>query len=403
MVKTTLERLNECLNNTKTKNKEINAILEIRKEEELIDEAKKIDEKISKNKVGVLAGKIIALSSNICMTGLKPNCASKVLEDFTSPYNATVVEKILNEDGLIIGYCNQDEFSCGASAVATGFCDIVISSDAEGQIRTSASVCGLAGIKPTYGAVSRYGLIDSSASMEQIGPITKNTNDAELILKVIVGKDKKDAITQEIKKEKGEIKKVGILDFEIKNKEISKIIEEKTKEVCEKNKWEIKKIKIPSLNLAVEAYYILAYIDFFSGTRKFDGRRFGKKIEEFAEPEALRRIFGGAEITKTKYEGKYLEKALQVKEKIKEEFQKAFQEVDCIISPIALDLPRENEKKLSLEKKYALNILTIPANISEICAGVVKVGEVEKNPIGIQIMCNKFEEKKLIELMKKFE
>ena len=434
----TLNRLKECLEKIKKENKEINAILELRDEAVLIEEAKEIDKKISEKKAGLLAGKIITLKSNICFEGMRPTCASKILENYVSPYSATVVEKIIKEDGLIIGYCNQDEFASGnsgetsaygvtknpvdrkmvsggsssgcAAAVKADFCDISFGSDTGGSIRNPASSCGVVGIKPTYGSVSRYGLIDLSASLDQVGPIAKTVDDAALALKTILGKDEFDSISQEskeidLKKIKEPIKKlkVGILDFDLGDKEIFNLVNKKIIDVCEDNQWEFEKIKIPLLDLAVETYYPLVYVEFFSGTRKFDGRNYGEVIEDFAGPEVLRRILGGEEITKSEYEGRYYDKALQTKEEIKKEFKKIFEKFDCICSPAMPKLPWKIGEKVSIEESYSFDVLTIPANLAEICAGVVNVGEIDGIPVGMQIMCDKFKEGLLLSILEKVE
>jgi len=434
----TLNHLKECLEKIKKENKEINAIIELRNEKDLIKEAEEIDKKIKEKKAGLLAGKIICIKANICIEGMHTSCASKVLENYISPYDATVIKKIKKEDGLIIGYCNQDEFACGgsgetsafgptknpvnktlipggsssgsAAAVAAGFCDIALGSDTGGSIRNPASFCGIVGIKPTYGSVSRYGLIDLSMSLDQIGPLAKNVSDAALMLSIINGKDSLDSISEESKKinlekinQTPKKLKVGILDFEIKDKRISELIENKTKEISKKNNWEIEKIKIENLDLAVETYYPLVYVEIFSGTRKFDGRKYGEEIENSAGPEVLRRILGGSEITKSEYGGRYYNKALKAKELIKEEFKEVFKKFDCIICPAVPRLPWKIGEKISVEEGYAADVLTIPANLAEICAGVVPVGKIEEIPVGIQIMCNKFEEEKLLSICKSFE
>ena len=212
------------------KGRKINAFIQVRSSKELIEEAKKIDEKIKKGKAGRLAGKIIAVKSNITVKGLKATCASKVLENFISPYDATVISKIKAEDGLVIGMTNMDEFASGSSgetsaygatknpaaielipggsssgsvaSVAADFCDLALGSDTGGSIRNPASHCGVVGLKPSYGVVSRYGLIDLSMSLDQIGPIGKSVSDVTLLFDVIKGHDERDGISLHIKKDK---------------------------------------------------------------------------------------------------------------------------------------------------------------------------------------------------------
>ena len=269
----TLENLKKCLERIKKENKKINAIIELRDEKDLIKEATAID---SKKKKGKLAGKIIAVKANINVLGLHASCASKVLENYESVYDASVVKKIKDEDGLIIGMCNMDEFACGgsgetsafwatlnpsaldripggsssgsAAAVAAGFCDMALGSDTGGSIRNPASHCGVVGVKPSYGVVSRYGLIDLSMSLDQIGPLAKNVEDAKLLFDVIKGKDEKDATSFDLgrrgnsvrlrsgvnKNDNKETLKIGLLDTAGLNVDsrITKIIEDKINEAA---------------------------------------------------------------------------------------------------------------------------------------------------------------------------
>jgi len=428
---TTLSNLQKYLDEIKKNDKngkKVNAFLQLNPEAE--KQAKEIDAKKSKGK---LAGKIIAVKANINVLGLNASCASKTLENYKSPYDATVISKIKKEDGLIIGMTNMDEFACGGSgetsafnptknpqaldlipggsssgsvaSVSAGFCDIALGSDTGGSIRNPSSHCGVVGLKPTYSSVSRYGLIDLSMSLDQIGPIGKNVEDVELLFNVIKGKDEKDSISQDkiVKSEK--VKTIGILDLSgLKvDKKIVDLISNKVEQLAKKNKWKIKKISIDYLDLAVETYYPLVYVEFFSGTRKFDGRRYGKRIEESCGPEVLRRILGGSEISKAEYHGRYYHLALKAKKLVEQEFEKAFRDVDVIISPTVPRLPHKIGEKISVEEMYGYDALTIPANLAGNCAISVPVGKINNIPIGMQIMADKFQEKKLFEVGKAVE
>jgi len=389
---------------------------------------------------GKLSGKVFGIKACINVKGLNASCASRVLEDYTSPYDAEVVSRIKKEGGAIIGMCNMDEFASGSSgetsafgptknpgdnslipggsssgsaaAVGAGFCDMALGTDTGGSIRNPASFCGLVGLKPSYGSVSRYGLIDLSMSLDQIAPIAKTVSDVALLFSVIQGKDEKDSISVENKKinfkEIGKIPKgitVGLLDLEGLNvdKKILEVVEGKIKEKADKNGWKIKKIKINNLDLAVSIYYPLVYVEFFSGTRKLDGRRYGGKIEDLAGPEVLRRILGGSEITKAEHLGRYYNSALKVKKMLDEEFSKKFKEVDCIVSPTVPRLPWKIGEKISVEEAYAADTLTCPSNLVGNCAISIPAGKIDGVPVGMQIICDKFEEQKLLQIAKSVE
>ncbi|MEK6889844.1 MAG: Asp-tRNA(Asn)/Glu-tRNA(Gln) amidotransferase subunit GatA [Nanoarchaeota archaeon] len=425
-----VDKAKKYLDKIKKENGKINAILHVN--ENVLEEAKKLDEKKEK---GRLYGYVFAVKSNINVKGMITNCASKVLENYIAPYDATVIEKIRKEDGLIIGMANMDEFAAGgsgensafgccenpaasgrvpggsssgsAAAVAAGFCDVALGSDTGGSIRNPASHCGVVGVKPSYGLVSRYGLIDLSMSLDQVGPIAKNVEDVALVLDFIRGKDEKDTTTFEsesIKLGKIDKFKIGILKIKAVDNKIQKLVDDKVKEVEKKYGLNVNKIEIKYIDLAVETYYPLVYSEFYSGTRRFDGRRYGKKIEDACGEEVLRRILGGSEITKSEFAGQYYEKALKVKELIKKEFEKAFENFDCIISPTCPGLPWKigEGKKMKVEEIYAYDALTIPANLAEICAVSIPAGNIDKIPVGMQIMCAKGQDAKMLSIAKVF-
>ena len=435
----TAEKAKKYLEKIKKEDKKINAFLQLRPEKDILEEARKIDEKIKKRTAGKLAGMIIAIKANINFQGLNSSCASKVLENYTSPYDASVVSKIKKEDGLIIGLTNMDEFASGfsgetsafgptrnprnlslipggsssgsAAAVAAGFCDMALGSDTGGSIRNPASICGIVGLKPSYGSVSRYGLIDLSMSLDQIGPLANNVEDAALLFSVIQGRDDKDSIsddsqkinTPEIKKAPKQIT-IGLLNLDnLKvDKKIKTLVDEKVRELAKKNNWKIKDIKIKHLDLAVETYYPLVYVEFYSGTRRFDGRRYGKKIEDAAGPEVLRRVLGGSEITKAEHAGRYYNMALKAKKFIEEQFSSNFKDVDCIISPTLPRLPWKIGEKISVEDAYSTDLLTIPSNLAGNCSISIPTGEINGIPIGMQITCDKFQEEKLLKIANSF-
>jgi len=416
------------------KGKVINAVLVLNKKS--IEDAKKLDERIKKGeKTGRLAGLGIIIKSNICVEGIECNCASKTLEGWIAPYDATVILKIKKEDGIILGMANMDEFACGgsgetsafgptknpvkldlipggtssgsAASVAAEFCDLALGSDTGGSIRNPASHCGVVGVKPSYGFVSRYGLVDMAMSFDQIGPLAKDVESASLLLDVIKGRDEKDPISyknSDIKLEPLKNKKISIGVIKpLAKPEIQKLIDDKISQCIEKFLWSKKLIEIKYIDVAVQTYYPIIYTEVYSGTRKFDGRRFGKKIEDVAGPELLRRILGGSEITKAEYKGRYYKKALQVKELIKEEFEKAFKNVDCIIIPTCPGLPWRIGESMALEEVYSYDALTIPANLAEICAISIPAGKINGIPVGLQVFCGKGQESKMFSIAKQIE
>ena len=255
--------------------------------------------------------------------------------------------------------------------------------------------------------MSRYGLIDSAMSFDQIGPLTKNVADAALVLSVIAGKDTKDTMSREGNVEVGKMEKVrvGVVRVKGVDAKIQKLIDTRVAEIVKKNSWDVTKIEIEHLDLAVETYYPIQYSEFYSGTRRFDGRRFGKKIEEAGGKEVLRRILGGSEITQAEFAGAYYRKALEVKRLIAEEFAEAFEKVDCLMMPTCPGLPWKvgEGAKMSIEEIYAYDVLTCPANLAGICATSLPAGKIEGIPVGLQVMCAQGAEGKMLGIAREIE
>lgn len=416
------------LQRIKNDNKKVNAFIELRDEKDLIAESKKLDAKPSGQR-GRLWGYIIGVKANINVKGLHASCASLTLKNYSSPYDATVIEKIRKEDGLIMGVCNCDEFACGwtgetsafgrtdnpalpgyvpggsssgsAAAVAAGFCDVALGSDTGGSIRVPASFCGVVGVKPSYGYVSRYGLIDLSMSLDQIGPLAKNVSDATLLLDVIRGEDDRDTKTfssKPILLDKSVNITFGIVGVKGIDPKISTLIEQVVKKVAKNYGWKEKQVSLKYIDLAIQTYHPLVWTEFFSATRRMDGRRFGKKIEDSAGQEVLRRLSGGSEVSKEEFAGQYYQKALQVKALIKKEFERALSEVDCLIMPTVPVLPWKFGTKVSLDQLYSIDAITIPGNLAEICGISIPIGEINGKPVGLQINCAKGEESKMMSI-----
>ena len=409
--------------------KDLNIFLSLN--ENAIEQAKEIDKRIKENKAGKLAGLCFAIKANISAKHMRISCASKTLEDYTAPFNATVINKLLAEDAILLGVLNMDEFACGASgetsafgptknptnpelipggsssgpaaAIAAELADFTLGSDTGGSIRNPASHCGVTGLKPTHGAVSRYGLLDLAMTFDCIGPLVKTPEDAKLIFNIIKGQDNFDQVSKDAPKnfptKKEIIGLVNVKDF--CNPQISNLIEEQTKKIAKQHNWKIKKISLP-LDIAIQTYYIIVYTEFFSATRKFDGRRFGKKIENSAGPEVVRRIIGGSEITKAEHDGKFYREALKARNYIKQQFEKLFQEVDAIILPTIPKTAHKIGESISTEDMYNYDVFTTPASIAGLPAISIPAGKIDNKEVGLQIITPHFQEELIFKLAKNF-
>ncbi|GBF36748.1 Asp-tRNA(Asn)/Glu-tRNA(Gln) amidotransferase subunit GatA [Methanofervidicoccus abyssi] len=429
-----VEKVQEYLE--KIEKSDINAYIHVNREK-VLKEAENL-EKNEKLKKKPLYGKIIAVKSNINIRGYLVSCASKTLENYISPYDATVIKKIKSQGGLIIGMTNMDEFACGSSgetsyygptnnpkaegripggsssgsaaAVSADLCDMALGSDTGGSIRNPASHCGIVGFKPSYGVVSRQGLCDLAMSFDQIGPLTKNARDALLLTNIIKGKDISDSTTvdtPEFKVWNGEEMKnyrIGIVKefMEVSDEKIRKRIEMGI-EVFRDLNWKVVELNYKYRDLALPTYYLINYVEFFSATRRYDGRRYGYPIEEVCGEEVLRRIMIGKHISEKEFSGKYYKRALQARKIMKKEMLKLFKNVDAIVSPTVPKLPHKLGEKLTPMEMYAYDILTVPANLCGMCAGVVRCGDINGIPVGLQIMGKPFDDEKILNIMIQFE
>ena len=289
---------------------------------------------------------------------------------------------------------------------------MTLGTDTGGSIRNPASHCGIVGVKPTYGLVSRYGLIDLAMSFDTIGPLTKDVLSSAVFLNIIKGKDERDTTTfssvdfnfNEIEKIPKKLK-VAILDLgnlEV-NPKIKEIFDKTIKLVSEKYGWETEVVKVNHIDLAVQTYYPVVYVESFSGTRKFDGRKYGKKIEEAVGPEFLRRILGGSEISKAEYGGRYYFNALRAKKIIEKSFEDVLNKYDCLVCPTVPRLPHKIGDSISVEEMYSYDVLTCPVNIAGNCAISIPMGKIKNIPIGMQVICGKFKEEKMFQIARSFE
>jgi aspartyl-tRNA(Asn)/glutamyl-tRNA(Gln) amidotransferase subunit A len=398
----------------------------------------------AKDSKGKLAWKVLGIKSCICVDGYLTSCASKTLENYVAPYDATVITRIKREGGILLGMTNMDEFACGASgetsyygptdnpvargrvpggsssgsaaAVAAGYVDMSLGSDTGGSIRNPSSNCGVVGFKPTYGMVSRYGLCDMAMSLEQIGPIARSVKDAALLLEVIAGHDPKDAtslnlgngfygFTKNLNPDlKG--KKLGYAEeFNnlISDERIKKLVYQSLDKL-EAAGARIVEVKLPSLDKAIPTYYLNVYVEFFSATRKYDGRRYGYRIEEVCGEEVLRRILLGSYISQKEWQGKFYRKALQARSVIRNELLRALKDVDVLVGPVVPKLPHKLAERITDPRvMYAYDAFTIPANLAGVPAGSVPAGGVDGIPVGLHVIGKPLEDQRVLDVMAGFE
>ena len=435
---TALENLESFLKTIKKNNDNINAFLEI-KEDEAIQAAEKIDSKIEKGgKVGKLAGLTVGVKSNINIEDFKITAASKTLENYIGSYDATVVRRIKEQDGIILGVTNMDEFAAGSStetsyfgytenpaapgripggssggsaaAVAADMCDLAIGSDTGGSIRNPASHCGVMGFKPTYGVVSRQGLLDLAMSLDQIGPFAQDAGGIDLMLDTIAGYDPIECTSLKDTPDFGSIgeksldamkgMKVGVVKefFDVSDDKIVNIIEERIDKMTEAGA-EVVELSFDYIDLCIPTYYLINYVEFFSATRKYDGRKYGYRIEDVCGDEVLRRIHIGSYISQKEYSGKYYKKALQARALIRNEMTKLLNGVDVIVGPTVPKLPHKLGESLDTMEMYAYDVLTVIANLAGIPAASMKAGEVDGIPVGLQIQGKPLDDAKLVQVM----
>ncbi len=432
------------------KNKRLNAYLRIL-DERALRKADELDRRIQKGEeVGALAGTIIAIKDNINIEGENSSCASKILEDFKSPFNATVIDKLEKADAVIIGKTNLDEFAMGSStensafgptknphdetrvpggssggsavAVASGSADAALGSDTGGSVRQPASFTGVVGLKPTYGRISRYGLIAYASSLDQIGLFSTTVEDTALLLKELAGKDVKDSTTadepvpdysESIGKEVNEMT-IGVPD-EYFSEGLDDVIKEtifKKLDTLEKAGAKIEKINLPMTEYGIAAYYIVATAEASSNLARYDGVRFGLRkggeeglIDMYEKtrsagfgPEVRRRIMLGTYVLSSGYYDAYYRRALKVRRLIKEDFDKAFSKVDVIITPTtpttAFKIGEKVDDPLTM---YLNDIYTVTINLAGICGMSIPAGKDKSGlPFGMQLLGNFFEESKII-------
>ncbi len=427
-------------------------------EDEAIKQAKEIDEKRATGEIeNNLAGIPIGIKDNICTKGIKTTCSSHMLENFVSPYDATVVEKLKSENLIDLGKLNMDEFAMGgsteysyfhktynpwnlnkvpggssggsAAAVAANMVPWALGSDTGGSIRQPSSFCGVVGLKPTYGLISRYGLVAFASSLDQIGPITKDVEDSAILLNLIAGHDEKDTTSADIAKKdytknlKNNIKgkKIGV-PKEFFGEGINAEVKEKLQEAIETYKElgaEVEEFSLDIAKYSLATYYIIACAEASSNLGRFDGIRYGYRTPEFSNlkelykksrsegfgPEVKRRIILGTYVLSSGYYDAYYKKAQQVRTLVMNEFQKAFEKYDVILTPtsptVAFDIGSKSNNPLEM---YLADICTVSVNIAGLPGISIPFGvDKEGMPVGMQLIGNKFEEEKLLNIAYVFE
>ncbi len=450
------EVINHFINRIKNIDRRINAFITL-DEEGAIDSARRIDKKISNgDKLGALCGIPIGLKDNINYKGLKTTCGSKILENFISPYTATIAQKILNEDGIIIGKLNMDEFAIGstnktsyfgyvrnpwnldkipggssggsAAAVAAMELPMALGSDTGGSIREPASYCGVIGTKPTYGAVSRYGVASLCCSLDQVGVFGRCYEDVALLSSVIYGFDKSDSTSKECKINieieddhnfiKG--KKFAYLkglNGEKENLKILEIVDAAAKELSDKGAIvERIELKDEIFDLFMSTYHIMTCADCAANLARFDGIRYGYRDKEaktsddiyylsrtkgFGE-EVKRRIIMGNLFISEENMDKYYNNALRIRYKVIEKIKEVLKQYDYILSPSTVDVACDIDKKHFEAESYFSNPQLILANLTGLPAISIPYGFLDDMPVGIQFIGNYFSDSDLIKLSQIF-
>ena len=441
------------VNRIDKKEKDVQAFVTTLKDEAL-EEAKELE---SKETDGDFVGIPIGIKDNICTKGIKTTCSSRMLENFVSPYDATVIEKIKKENMINLGKLNMDEFAMGgsteysyfkktrnpwnlnkvpggssggsAAAVASRMVPWALGSDTGGSIRQPSSFCGVVGLKPTYGLISRYGLVAFASSLDQIGPITKDVYDSAMLLNIIAGYDKRDTTSSNIDKKdytkalKNDVKglKIGVpKEFfgEGINEEVKESLENAIK-IYKELGAEVEEFSLDIAKYSLATYYIIACAEASSNLGRFDGIRYGYRAKEFKDlkdlyrksrsegfgPEVKRRIILGTYVLSSGYYDAYYKKAQQVRTLVMNEFNKAFQKYDVLLTPtsptVAFDIGSKSNNPLEM---YLADICTVSVNIAGLPGISIPCGVDKENmPIGMQLIGDKFQEEKILNAAYTFE
>jgi len=440
------------------KDKKISAFL-TKTEDLALSQSRNIDKMISEGEdLPILAGIPCAIKDNILVEDVKCTAGSKILENYVAPYDATVIKKLKTQGAVILGKTNLDEFAMGSStensaffptknphdltrvpggssggsaaAVAANFCSFALGSDTGGSIRQPASFCGVVGLKPTYGAVSRYGLIAFASSLDQIGPITKTVEDCQIVFDAIKGRDEMDSTSikteSKIQKIESKIKdlRIGVpKEYFIKGMEpeVEKVIKNAIKKY-EQAGAKIEEISLPHAEYGLACYYIIAPSEASANLARYDGIKYGhsatgdkrqaaslldvylKSRGEGFGAEVRRRIMLGTYVLSAGYYEAYYLRAQKVRTLIKQDFDEAFKKVDLIFTPVSPTTAFKIGEKISDPlTMYLSDIFTIAVNLTGLPALSLPCGQVDGLPVGLQIIGRPFEEEKILNLGQFFQ
>ncbi|RLI45767.1 Asp-tRNA(Asn)/Glu-tRNA(Gln) amidotransferase GatCAB subunit A [Candidatus Bathyarchaeota archaeon] len=426
-------------------------------EENALETAREIDRKVKRGEdLGSLAGVVVAVKDNICTRGIRTTCSSRMLENFVPPYDATVIERLKAADAIIIGKTNMDEFAMGsttetsyfgvtrnpwdlnkvpggssggsAAAVIAEETTVALGSDTGGSIRCPASYCSVVGLKPTYGLVSRYGLISYANSLEQIGPLTRSVEDCALLLSVISGHDSRDSTSVDLpaKDYLKNIDDMRDIKIGLPHEFFGEGVEDDVKDAVLKAIGKLEdlgasclEISLPMMKYALAAYYIIAMSEASSNLARYDGLRYGYRDENargsFDEvfsknrregfgAEVRRRIILGTYALSAGYFEQYYIKALKIRTLIRRDFEKALKDVDVIVGPTMPLLPFNIGEKIDDPLKlYMCDILTVPANLTGCPAISIPCGFKNGLPVGMQIIGRPFDEDTVLKVAYAFE
>lgn len=445
------------LENIKVEDEKIKSYITVC-EEEALKKADEVQKMFDEGKeLGALAGIPIAIKDNICTKGVKTTCASKMLENFIPPYDASVMKKINESYAIVIGKTNMDEFAMGgstensaffktknpvnlnkvpggssggsAAAVAGNLAPISLGSDTGGSIREPASFCGVVGMKPTYGLVSRYGLVAFASSLDQIGPFSKNVTDNAILLSTIAGHDEMDSTSANVSEKdytKALVNDVRGLKIGVPKEYFGEGINEEVRASLERaiEKYKslgaiVEECSLPTTEYALPAYYIIACAEASSNLGRYDGIRYGYRTQNFESlkdiyknsrtegfgEEVKRRIILGTYVLSSGYYDAYYKKAQKVRTLVKKGFEDAFKKYDVLLTPtvptVAFDIGSKSENPLEM---YMTDVLTVSINIAGVPAISVPCGkDSEGMPIGMQLISKHFNEEMLYRFAYTFE